>query len=413
MDTGTTELIKWNPFTVGYFDNPYHHLTDCRENNPIQKNVSVSNYIAFFRYKHVKEILKNTENKTSKLSAFFSQKEPIIFKNTSGCPFLSKSTSKWLMYIDDEGHSSARDFCQRGLDNMNYDRVVEDAANEILAILQNDKNSRIDLVDIAAQFPILIMNRILGIPPIYPAERFKDASHALAYSQDLFLSKQKYLDINKDMEFMFELLSELYDARVQKPDDTLISIFIALNNEGKWKFTKDEIISMLMILFMGGIETSKDTISVIFLETLKNRQLIQLLKTNSTIQNNLLIEELLRYSAPLQFTVRENQQAFELDGIFIPENTKLLLSIASANRDNTVFDNPNEIMPERKYNPHLSFGTGAHSCLGGKLARIELRTFLPKIAPLIDHYHLDTNHPPVWQKTILMRGVKHLPAVKA
>ena len=410
MDIREQKITNWNPYSPGYFENPYKHLLDCQLSNPIQE--SFNKFVVLFKHKHVKEALKHDEFNTSNLNGFFKTKEPIIFKNSGGCPFLAKSTSKWLMYLDGQEHNHARIFLEKGLNLFNYEKIVEEAINEAIAKLNFNNNSEFDIVDLCANLPIFVINKIIGISADIPLKKFKDVSHSLAISQDMFVSIPMYLEINKDMEWFFEFFSVLYDAAEKKSNDSLISYLIEINEQQIIKFNKDEIISMLMILFLAAIETSKDSISMIFHELLKNRALIQILKQGNKIERNLLIEEFFRFISPLQYTIRENTSAFEIEGKLIPANSKLLLCLASANRDIEVFNNPNEIVPDRNSNPHFAFGSGKHSCLGAKLARIELRHFLPKIAPLIEKLDFHPLHQPVWQKTIMMRGLKSLMVVK-
>ena len=409
MDIKEQNITNWNPYNPDYFENPHRHLLDCQLTNPIQE--SFNKFIVLFKHKHIKEALRHDEYITTGLSAFLKSKEPIIFKNSGGCPFLAKSTQKWLMYLDGQEHNDARSFLEKALNRFNYEKIVEEAINEAIAELNFDNSSEFDLVDLSANFPILIINKIIGISSEIPLKKLKDVAHSLSNSQDMFVSIPMYLEINKDMEWLFEFFSELYDAAETKPNDSFISYLIEINQHQSNKFNKHEIISMLILLF-GAVETSKDSISMIFNELLKNRALIQILKKGEKIERNLLIEEFLRFISPVQYTIRENTTEFEIEGKIIPVNSKLLLCLASANRDIEVFNNANEIVPDRKSNPHLAFGSGIHSCLGAKLARIELRQFLPKIAPLIEKLDFHPQHQPIWQKTIMMRGLKSLMVVK-
>lgn len=410
MDTKNVDLINWNPFTEGYFEDPYTHFSECRKTNPIQSSTSVGNFVVLFRHNDVKKVLKYPGIHTADLSGFLKSKEPLIFKNSNSCPYLAKSSNKWLMYLNGKEHETALNYCQRGLDRFNYEKIVEEAVETTLENLSKNAAPNINLVDVAVEFPFIIINKMMGIPVHNLQDKFIKVVHSLAYSQDMFLSKNTYLEINKDMEWIFLLLSDLYEKT--KTEDTLISYLKDLNNDENWGFTKDEIISMLIILFMAAIETSKDTISMIFFEILKNRKLIDILKNGDKIQTNLLVEEFLRFTSPVQYTIRENKEEMKIENIVIPSNSKILLCLASANRDESVFKNPNLIIPTRDHNPHLSFGMGLHSCIGAKLSRIELRSFLPKIAPWIEAFDFHPSHPPVWQKTIMMRGLKHLHVLK-
>ena len=94
------------------------------------------------------------------------------------------------------------------------------------------------------------------------------------------------------------------------------------------------------------------------------------------------IEETLRYHSPFKATLRRATRDVELCGQIIPEGELVLPLIASANRDERIFDRASEFILDRSPNPHLAFGLGIHSCLGSTLARLEGRI---AVASLLRH----------------------------
>jgi len=407
MVVAEKKLIVWNPYTKGYFDNPYEHLLECQANSPIQK--SIHNQFVLFKHKNIKEALKLPTFNTSNLSQYFANKEPVIFKNNVGCPYMSMVSKKWLMYLDDEEHITARNFCEEGLNSFNYETLVDEAAEEVLNNFSTKKE--FDLVDLSAQLPSIVISKLLGIYDTNSFAKYKQIAHSLALSQDIFIPIKTYLEINKDMEWIYRLLSEVYDKKKIINDNSLTSYLLELNKKNNNLFTKSEIISILIVLFLGAIETSKDSISMICFELMKNRNLLDILKTGSSVDINLLVEECLRYTSTLQYTIRVNKEPYELESFVIPPNSQLLLCLAAGNRDSEVFETPNTIIPDRRNNPHFAFGAGKHSCIGAKLARLELRSFLPKFAPLLEKLDFNSAQPPVWQKTVFMRGVEKFPVI--
>ena len=83
------------------------------------------------------------------------------------------------------------------------------------------------------------------------------------------------------------------------------------------------------------------------------------------------VEETLRVHSPFSVTIRKTTRAIEVAGVTIPANEMLLPMIACANRDESVFDEPEQFKIDRSPNPHLAFGFGIHNCLGAHLARLE------------------------------------------
>src|SRR5690348_16983872 len=122
MDSVTKEVVQWNPFTEGYFRDPYQHLRACRETNPVQRGHGGE--WVLLRYDHVKDALRSPDFITGDLSGFFRKKEPIIFKNTTQCPYLSRTTSHWLPYLDDDVHINARQLVERALARFDLKKIL-------------------------------------------------------------------------------------------------------------------------------------------------------------------------------------------------------------------------------------------------------------------------------------------------
>jgi cytochrome P450 len=114
----------------------------------------------------------------------------------------------------------------------------------------------------------------------------------------------------------------------------------------------------------------------------------------------------MRYDAPLQMFERWVLEHFELYGEKIPKGAELGLLFGSANHDPTVFQRPDELDITRRDNPHVTFGTGIHFCLGTPLARVELETsFGTMLRRLPDMELVDE---PEWKAAYIIRGLKEL-----
>lgn len=404
MDTLANGIVKWNPFIQGYFLDPYPHLNACRETNPVQPGYN-GEWI-LFRYDHVREILRSPDFITADLSGFFHKKEPVIFKNTSQCPFLSRTTSHWLPYLNDSVHENARHLVETALARFDLKQLVGDCIQELFNkhLIGNQLNATL----VGATLPILLFNKLYGgswntMEGIILLQRI---SHSLALSQDIFVPIKTYQNVNVDMEFFFETVSR--DFELNSKQHPLLVYMQEENNAQGFGFSIDDMTSMIGILLLGSIETSQIAISSIMYELMKDRTLIQYIVNADDIAINILSEEFFRFIAPQQYTIRINKKAFNLEGKDIPENSKLFLCLAAANRDPSVFPEPDCIVLSRKNNPHLSFGTGVHACVGSKLARAEMRSLLKPLASALINYELDNTVIPQWHKTIFIRGFSEL-----
>lgn len=408
MDTVANSIVKWNPFREGYFLNPYPHLRACRETNPIQQGYN-GEWI-LFKYDHVKEILRSPDFLTTDLSGFFREKEPIIFKNTSQCPYLSRGTSHWLPHLNDSVHETARGLMESVLGRLDMKKIVNNCINELFDKYFTD--NPLDATVIGAALPGLLFNTLYGgrwntKEGITVLQRI---AHSLALSQDIFVPIKTYQLVNEDMKSFFETV--LQDFELNRENYPLLAHMQEENEKQGLGFSFDDMTTMIGILLLGAIETSTTTISSITYELMKDRSLIQYILNADDILINILSEEFFRFIAPLQYTIRINKTAFELEGKNIPQNSKLVLCLAAANRDPSIFTDPDRIVLDRKNNPHLSFGSGVHTCLGSKLARTEIRALLKPLASALINYELAPNASPQWHRTILIRGFKELKLVR-
>jgi len=409
MDNQQAKLVKWNPSSAEYNHNPYLNLAECREHNPIQQGI-YGEWV-LFRYEHIKQLLRDPSCITADLSGFFEKKEPVILKNTNQCPFLSKTTKKWLMYLDGDDHKVARELVERALKSYDLEQHVNESLDKWFAEFFNEEKP--DLASVVSVLPSLVF--VSFYQPTSDEwksyEHLKKISHSLASSQDVYVSIKKYQAYNADAEWIFTTISKDFDND-ELTESALVKTLKRINAEMGSPFSNDELVSVITIMFFGALETTVDSVTTGILEFFKDPSLIDYVLNADAKQINIFAEELLRFAAPQQYTIRINPQPIEIEGIVIPANSKIFLSLASANRDPAVFENPEQIVPDRSYNPHLTFGSGSHTCVGAKLARLELRTLLKPLAKIIKGYSLEEGVEIEWQRGIFMRGVKNLFSVK-
>ena len=167
----------------------------------------------------------------------------------------------------------------------------------------------------------------------------------------------------------------------QNPDESLLSELVHVETE-EGRLTQDELLMFCVLLLVAGNETTTGLI------VNSMRAFSEFPEVLAEVRENLelvpvAVEEALRYYAPFQATIRRAAKDVEIRGQKIAKDDRILVLLASANRDEEVFENPNEFSLERGTNKHVAFGFGIHSCVGAPLARLEggiaLRTLLPRI----------------------------------
>lgn len=172
---------------------------------------------------------------------------------------------------------------------------------------------------------------------------------------------------------------ETIARRRREPGDDLISALIAARFEDEVPLTELEILATIFILLIGGTETTFGTLGFAIGRLLREPGLLAAVRTDPALLP-LVVEEVLRIDTPIAGMWRIAREDLELGGTFIPKGAILMVRLDSANRDDGRFEDPERFDIHRKGNiRHLSFGGGAHACLGFRLARQEVNLAIPAL----------------------------------
>jgi cytochrome P450 len=263
-----------------------------------------------------------------------------------------------------------------------------------------------DLVDaLAFPLPVTVISDMLGVPT---------SDHALL--RGWTSEAVKALDPSDDMTVFFPAaeairamrgyFDDLATARRRSPGDDLLSALIVAEDEGD-QLTHDELLDTTILLFGAGHETTVNLIAGGVLNLLRHPAQLDLLRQTPTLITS-AVEELLRFGPPVQLVGRTAVVDVELDGEMIPQGTQLVPLLAAANRDDTVFADPDHLELRRADNRHLSFGGGIHLCLGAPLARVEGQEAIGRLVQRFPNLSL-LGDDVEWKATTTIRGPARLP----
>jgi cytochrome P450 len=206
------------------------------------------------------------------------------------------------------------------------------------------------------------------------------------------------------MEFHGYFSKILADRR-EKPREDLVSIFANARINGE-PMNEIDTMGYCLIMFVAGHETTRGALSGGMQALLDHPEQLAKWQADPSL-NKGAVEEILRYVTPVNTMTRTVAADIEIGGRQLSAGERLILFYASANRDEAVFEAPNEFRVDRSPNPHLAFGIGEHFCLGAHLARKttgalfgELLPRLESVEPLGEAERVASN---------LVPGVKHLP----
>lgn len=280
---------------------------------------------------------------------------------------------------------------------------VQELADELLDTAA--KNKHFDLVaDYALPIPITIISEILGVP---------EADRAKFYGWTKSLTSiSESIQIVWKIPSIFQLVSyvrKLCKLRRADPQDDLISAMSQTNENGEM-MSDDELEGMVMLLLIAGHETSVNLIGSGTLALLQNPAQFDLLRQNPGLIKT-ATEELLRYYSPVEIaTDRYAREAVTIEGVTIPRGEQVMAIIASANRDESQFENPDTLDLTRENNKHLAFGLGIHYCVGAPLARLEGHVALNTLLACMPNLRLAVNSEALqWRPGLTFRGLEKLP----
>ncbi len=233
----------------------------------------------------------------------------------------------------------------------------------------------IDLVQaLTYPLPVIVISEIIGIPPEDRAMFKRWSDEAIASLGLVFFGGMDPERIARQRRLFDEMRAyfiPLAEEKKRRPQEDLLTGLVLAEHEGS-KLSYEEMLSMLVLILVAGNETTTTLIGNCALELLAHRDEEKRLRDDPRLLPT-AIDEVLRFSSPVQFDPRRAKREVELHGTTLHENDYVLCWLGSANRDERVFETPDVFDVGREKNPHVAFGFGVHFCLGANLARLEAR----------------------------------------
>jgi hypothetical protein len=255
----------------------------------------------------------------------------------------------------------------------------------------------------AAPYPVRVIGALLGVPP-------GDFARFHAWSTDLSLAFGSRIAAERPrIEAALANLSDYVDsllaARRREPGDDLITGLLAAEEQGD-RLSPDELRAMVTVLIFGGQDTTQCQLACALATFLAHPAQWKMLAEDARIAAT-ATEEVLRYEPAGSGSPRVATEDLRLADLEVKAGTVALPSGPAANRDPAVYPDPDRFDVTRRGEPHLTFGGGAHYCLGAALARAELREALPILARRMPR--LRAGGDAVWRTGSLIRGPERLP----
>ena len=268
-------------------------------------------------------------------------------------------------------------------------------------------SDRFDFVqDLGAELPMRTIGMLVGIPD---SDQPSVRAHAHAVLRN---EPGKPLPVKKDHYFDGNMFSDYVAWRVKNPSDDLITELLNVEFEDETGTTRrlstEELLIFLAVVSGAGVETTGRLFGWMGKVLGEHPDQLEDLAQNPSLAPN-AIEELLRYEPPGPHVARWVAEDVDFHGQTIPAGSALLLMLASANRDERRFDQPDRFDIHRRPGGHLTFGRGAHFCLGAPLARLEGRIALEEVLKRFPKWDVDIEHARR-SRTSTVRGWDSMPA---
>lgn len=387
-----------DPYDYDFHEDPYPYYRRLRDEAPLYHNAELG-FWAVSRHSDVHQGFRN--------STTLSNRDGVSLDPVSRGPHASKTMS--FLAMDDPAHLRLRTLVSKGFTPRRIrelePRVTELAVQHLDVMLEKSGSETVDYVaEFAGKLPMDVISELMGVP-------VADRDNIRAMADGVMHREDGVTDVPASaIEASINLIvyyQGMIAERRKKLTDDLTSALLEAEIDGD-RLTDEEVLGFMFLMVIAGNETTTKLLAnAAFWGHKYPDRLTPVYDDLSRVP--LWVEETLRYDTSSQILARVVSGPLELYGTTIPQGEVMLLLPGSAHRDERVFDNPDDYVIGREIGSKLlSFGSGAHFCLGAHLARMEARVALTELFKRIRGYEVDEANA-VRVHSSNVRGFAHLP----
>lgn len=351
----------------------------------------------------------------------FTRYEDVVAINRDWEHFSSNKGGTMVVDMDDESlamqqqmmlnmdpplHTRYRLLINKGFTPRMVKKLEEDMRERAVRIVDSicEKGEADFVTEVASELPLQVISDILGVPQ---EDRFKvfDWSNRLIGADDPEYAASQENPVEAAME-LYTYGHMIAESRKQNPQDDIVSILLSAEVEGH-QLTELEFDMFFLLLTVAGNETTRNALAHGMLALMQHPGQMQKLAGDLGLMPK-AVDEILRWGTPVMCFRRTATEDTEVNGTEVKAGDKVVIWYISANRDETVFEDPYAFDITRDPNPHVSFGAGGpHFCLGANLARMEMTVMYEELLRRLPDLQLAGE--PERLQSHFINGIKHLP----
>lgn len=404
MGKSVTDFDFFDPEVI---ESPYEFYQVLREQAPVYQLPGTDIFMVS-RLEDIKQTAKDT--------ATFSSDFMHVLKGPEPCPEAAEIYASGiepvdtLLTMDPPRHKIYRSLINKVFSAKRVEKMhdyIEQIADELIDDFI-DKGECEFVRDFATPLPVYVIADQLGVPRA-DLRKIKSWSDAFASRLGGMASPEEEVENARLIVEYQRYMERVIEDRRANPRDDMISDLVNTPIDGGRLMSLQEAVSMIEQLLVAGNETTTSALSGGVLSLIHLSDQLQKMLDDPAIINN-AVEEILRLESPSAGLWRVVTRDTEIRGVAIPKDALVMLRYAAGNRDERVFDAPEEMdVCRHNANDHLAFGQGTHFCPGAMLARKEMQVAFTKLLQRLTNIRLvegknDLTHWP----NVVLRGLKSL-----
>jgi cytochrome P450 len=395
--------IDYRPNDPAFLADPFPLYRRLRDEEPAHWSPRLKAWV-LSRYDDVKRVCLDSHMSSDRLRPFFAA---LPAPEAAKVAELARYLTLWMVFRDPPEHTRLRRLAAKVFNVRSVHALrpnIERLTHWLLDRLCERKEFDF-IADFAGPLPALVIMDMLGAPREELA-RLKRLSDEMA----LFIGSardapEKYQRASAATREMAGIFRELVSARRAAPQRDLLTELVSLDDAGD-RLSDDELVATCILLLFAGHETTTHHLANGLRALMQFPDQLERLRENPALAPA-AVEELLRYDGPIGAQVRIVQEPQTLHDKELRAGERVFLLMNSANRDPRAYADPDRLDLERNGVPHLTFGFGAHICLGFPLARLEGQVALPAVLERWRRIEI-LGPEPEWMDSMVLRGMKAL-----